>query len=85
MERHGNEVAAVVTEPIMANQGCFMPDAGWLELLQSQTQQAGGLFIMDEVVTGFRVAFGGVQELHQACRRIFRCSARRWPAAHRWG
>jgi glutamate-1-semialdehyde 2,1-aminomutase len=56
-------VAAVVTEPIMANQGCFMPDAGWLELLQSQTQQAGGLFVMDEVVTGFRVALGGVQEL----------------------
>ena len=63
MQRHGSEVAAVVTEPIMANQGCFMPDAGWLELLQSQTQQAGGLFVMDEVVTGFRVALGGVQEL----------------------
>jgi glutamate-1-semialdehyde 2,1-aminomutase len=64
-ERHGNEIAAVVTEPIMANQGCFMPDPGWLELLQSRTQEAGALFIMDEVVTGFRVALGGVQELHQ--------------------
>ena len=63
MERHGNEVAAVVTEPIMANQGCFMPDPGWLELLQSRTQDAGGLFVLDEVVTGFRVALGGVQEL----------------------
>jgi glutamate-1-semialdehyde 2,1-aminomutase len=63
MQRHGSEVAAVVTEPIMANQGCFMPEPGWLELLQSRTREAGGLFVMDEVVTGFRVALGGVQEL----------------------
>jgi glutamate-1-semialdehyde 2,1-aminomutase len=62
MHRHGSEVAAVVTEPIMANHGCYMPEPGWLELLQSCTQQSGGLFVMDEVVTGFRVALGGVQE-----------------------
>jgi len=62
MQRHGSEVAAVVTEPIMANQGCFMPEPGWLERLQSCTREAGGLFVMDEVVTGFRVALGGVQE-----------------------
>jgi neutral ceramidase len=63
MQRRGGEVAAVVTEPVMANQGCFLPEPGWLELLQSRTQAVGGLFIMDEVVTGFRVALGGVQEL----------------------
>jgi len=63
MERHGNEVAAVVTEPIMANQGCYIPNPGWLELLQSRSQEVGGLFVLDEVVTGFRVALGGVQEL----------------------
>ncbi len=63
MDRHGNEVAAVVTEPILANQGCYMPAPGWLVLLQSRTREAGGLFVMDEVVTGFRVALGGVQEL----------------------
>jgi glutamate-1-semialdehyde 2,1-aminomutase len=62
MQRHGSEVAAVVTEPIMANQGCFMPEPGWLQLLQSRTRHSGGLFVMDEVVTGFRVALGGVQE-----------------------
>ncbi len=62
MQHHGSDIAAVVTEPIMANQGCFMPEPGWLELLQSRTQAVGGLFVMDEVVTGFRVALGGVQE-----------------------
>ncbi|WP_374297843.1 aspartate aminotransferase family protein [Sphingomonas sp.] len=62
MDARGQEIAAVITEPMMANQGCFMPDPGWLELLQARSRAAGALFVLDETVTGFRLALGGLQE-----------------------
>jgi glutamate-1-semialdehyde 2,1-aminomutase len=64
MKRHGPELAAVITEPIMANMGCILPRDGYLQLLRSLTQQYGALLILDEVVTGFRYAPGGCQEYY---------------------
>jgi glutamate-1-semialdehyde 2,1-aminomutase len=63
MREHGEELAAVITEPIMANMGCIPPHEGYLQRLQELTQQHGSLLILDEVVTGFRYAPGGTQEL----------------------
>jgi glutamate-1-semialdehyde 2,1-aminomutase len=55
--------AAVIAEPIPANMGVVPPDPGFLEHLRDATAQAGALLILDEVITGFRVARGGAQEL----------------------
>jgi glutamate-1-semialdehyde 2,1-aminomutase len=64
MKQHGPELAAVITEPIMANMGCILPHDGYLQLLRALTQQCGALLILDEVVTGFRYAPGGCQEYY---------------------
>ncbi len=58
-----NEIAAVILEPIVGNAGFIRPNAEWLAALQEQCKAAGTLLIFDEVMTGFRVALGGVQEL----------------------
>ena len=63
MREHGKELAAVITEPIMANMGCIPPRAGYLQRLRELAQEHGVLLILDEVVTGFRYAPGGCQEL----------------------
>ena len=63
MQAHGEDVAAVITEPAMFNAGCILPEPGYLELLRSETERQGALLIFDEVITGFRVARGGAQEL----------------------
>lgn len=63
MRRHGRELAAVITEPIMANMGCILPRDGYLRRVQDLCRGCGALFILDEVVTGFRYAPGGCQEL----------------------
>jgi glutamate-1-semialdehyde 2,1-aminomutase len=63
MREHGDELAAVITEPIMANMGCILPRRGYLERLREVTKEHGALLILDEVVTGFRYAPGGVQQL----------------------
>ena len=63
MGQHGSELAAVITEPIMANMGCVPPRDGYLQRLRELTQKYGVLLILDEVVTGFRYAPGGCQEL----------------------
>jgi glutamate-1-semialdehyde 2,1-aminomutase len=55
--------AAVIAEPIPANMGVVPPDAGFLEMLRESTAEAGSLLILDEVISGFRVARGGAQEL----------------------
>ncbi len=55
--------AAVIAEPIPANMGVVPPDPGFLESLRDSTAEAGALLILDEVITGFRVARGGAQEL----------------------
>ena len=57
------EIAAVVTEPIMCNNSCILPEPGYLEGLRELCTQHGAVLIFDEVITGFRVALGGAQEL----------------------
>src|ERR1700704_2804690 len=64
LRRHGRELAAVITEPIMANMGCILPRDGYLQRLRELTQDCDALLIMDEVVTGFRYAPGGCQEYY---------------------
>jgi glutamate-1-semialdehyde 2,1-aminomutase len=59
----GREIAAVVVEPIAANMGVVPPAAGFLEGLRRVTREHGALLVFDEVITGFRVARGGAQEL----------------------
>ncbi|KPK50582.1 MAG: glutamate-1-semialdehyde aminotransferase [Myxococcales bacterium SG8_38_1] len=57
----GGEIAAVIIEPVAGNMGCIPPDPEWLETIRTETQNHGALFICDEVMTGFRVAWGGAQ------------------------
>jgi glutamate-1-semialdehyde 2,1-aminomutase len=64
LKEHGHELAAVITEPIMANMGCIPPRDGYLQQLRELTQKYGVLLIFDEVVTGFRYAPGGCQEYY---------------------
>jgi glutamate-1-semialdehyde 2,1-aminomutase len=64
MQEHGPKLAAVITEPIMANMGCIPPREGYLQRLRELTQEYGALLIFDEVVTGFRYAPGGCQEYY---------------------
>jgi glutamate-1-semialdehyde 2,1-aminomutase len=64
MREHGRELAAVITEPIMANMGCIPPRDGYLEKLRGLTREHGVLLILDEVVTGFRYAPGGCQQYY---------------------
>jgi glutamate-1-semialdehyde 2,1-aminomutase len=63
--RHGRKLAAVITEPIMANMGCILPRDGYLQQVCDLAHQYGALFILDEVVTGFRYAPGGCQEYYK--------------------
>jgi glutamate-1-semialdehyde 2,1-aminomutase len=62
--RHHEDIAAIITEPIMCNTGCILPEPGYLEGLREITERYGALLIFDEVITGFRVALGGAQELY---------------------
>jgi len=64
LRRHGHELAAVITEPIMANMGCILPRDGYLQRMRELTRDCGALLILDEVVTGFRYAPGGCQEYY---------------------
>ncbi|MDB6134550.1 MAG: pyridoxal phosphate-dependent transferase [Verrucomicrobiales bacterium] len=59
----GHEVAGVIVEAVPANAGLFLPKPGYLDLLRRLTQEYGALLIFDEVMTGFRVARGGYQEM----------------------
>lgn len=56
--QHGKDIAAVITEPLPANNGLLVQPKGWLEALRTITQQHGSLLIFDEVITGFRLRFG---------------------------
>ncbi|GAC1340734.1 MAG: glutamate-1-semialdehyde 2,1-aminomutase [Candidatus Dormibacteria bacterium] len=60
----GHEVAAVIIEPVAGNMGCVAPQAGYLQDLRELTLAHGALLIFDEVMTGFRVAYGGAQALY---------------------
>ena len=58
----GDEVAAVVVEPVAGNMGCIPPRPGYLQALRDITAKHGSLLVFDEVITGFRVAEGGAQQ-----------------------
>jgi glutamate-1-semialdehyde 2,1-aminomutase len=60
-EAHGSDIAAVIVEPVAGNMGLVLPKPGFLEGLRELTTAHGALLIFDEVITGFRVAFGGAQ------------------------
>jgi len=62
-QEHGAEIAAVIVEPVAGNMGAVLPAAGFLNALRDLTSHSGALLILDEVMTGFRVAPGGAQEL----------------------
>jgi len=59
----GSHIAAVIVEPVPANAGLYLPREGFLEVLRQQCSQYGAVLIFDEVMTGFRLARGGYQEL----------------------
>jgi len=63
LSRFGTQVACLIVEPIAANMGVVAPRQGFLEKARELTAAAGALLIFDEVVTGFRVAYGGAQEV----------------------
>jgi glutamate-1-semialdehyde 2,1-aminomutase len=63
-ERHANEIAALIVEPVAANMGVVPPAEGFLQSLREITRDAGALLVFDEVVTGFRLAFGGAQSIY---------------------
>jgi glutamate-1-semialdehyde 2,1-aminomutase len=62
-ESHGHAIAAVIIEPIAANMGVIPPFEGFLSELRELTRHHGALLIFDEVITGFRLCFGGAQNL----------------------
>lgn len=62
-EQYGQEIAAVIVEPVAGNMGLVLPELGFLAALRDITNQFGSLLIFDEVITGFRVAYGGYQTL----------------------
>ncbi|NJN61114.1 MAG: glutamate-1-semialdehyde 2,1-aminomutase [Coleofasciculaceae cyanobacterium RL_1_1] len=57
-----DDIAGVILEPVVGNSGFIIPDAGFLEGLREITKEYGSLLIFDEVMTGFRIAYGGAQE-----------------------
>jgi glutamate-1-semialdehyde 2,1-aminomutase len=57
-----DQIAGVILEPVVGNAGFIPPDAGFLEGLRLLTQENGALLVFDEVMTGFRIAYGGAQE-----------------------
>src|SRR6202162_174916 len=59
--QRGGQIAGVIVEPVVGNMGCVPPQPGFLEALRDITSRHGALLILDEVMTGFRVAFGGAQ------------------------
>jgi glutamate-1-semialdehyde 2,1-aminomutase len=61
-EQNRDEIAGVILEPVVGNAGFITPDAGFLEGLREITQDNGALLVFDEVMTGFRIAYGGAQE-----------------------
>ena len=64
MAEKGKDVAAIIVEPVAGNMGMVPPAPGFLETLREVTQENGSLLIFDEVMCGFRVAYGGAQSLY---------------------
>ncbi|MEW6714570.1 MAG: glutamate-1-semialdehyde 2,1-aminomutase, partial [Nitrospirota bacterium] len=61
-EKAGKDIACVIIEPVVGNSGCIVPKPGYLEGLRSVTKKHGIVLIFDEVMTGFRVSYGGAQK-----------------------
>jgi glutamate-1-semialdehyde 2,1-aminomutase len=64
MEEQGEKIACIIVEPVAGNMGLVPPVDGFLETLREVTEKKGSLLIFDEVMTGFRVAYGGAQSLY---------------------
>jgi len=60
----GERIAALIVEPVAGNMGCVPPQPGYLQALRDVTGRHGALLVFDEVMTGFRVAYGGAQQLY---------------------
>ena len=69
-EDYPEEVAGVIVEPVAGNMGVVPPEPGFLEGLRRLTQDTGSLLLLDEVITGFRVAYGGAQALYDVTADI---------------
>jgi len=61
---HADRIAAVIVEPVVGNMGCVPPAPGFLEALREITARHGALLVFDEVMTGFRLSYGGAQRLY---------------------
>jgi glutamate-1-semialdehyde 2,1-aminomutase len=61
---HGPQIAAIIVEPVAGNMGCVMASVEFRKALRELTRQHGAVMIFDEVISGFRVAYGGAQELY---------------------
>lgn len=61
-EKAGKDIACVIIEPVVGNSGCILPKPGYIEGLRSVTKKHGIVLIFDEVMTGFRVSYGGAQK-----------------------
>ncbi|MCW5889375.1 MAG: glutamate-1-semialdehyde 2,1-aminomutase [bacterium] len=64
LRERGQEIAAVIVEPVAGNMGTVPPAGGFLEALREETARCGALLVFDEVMTGFRLGFGGAQGLY---------------------
>ena len=63
-EKYKGQIACVIVEPVVGNMGCVAPKPGYLQALRIITEREGTVLIFDEVMTGFRLAFGGASELY---------------------
>jgi len=63
-DRIGDEIAAIILEPVMGNVGCIEPQEGYLNFLRNLTEENDSVLIFDEVITGFRLSKGGAQEYY---------------------
>ncbi len=64
VDEHGDDLAAILCEPVPANMNLVPPEEGFLAFLREQADRSGALLVFDEVISGFRLARGGAQELH---------------------
>jgi glutamate-1-semialdehyde 2,1-aminomutase len=63
-QERGDEIACLILEPVAGNMGCVPPNSGFLEAAREVTQGSGALLIFDEVITGFRICYGGAQQFY---------------------
>lgn len=64
MKNYKEEIAAIIVEPVAANMGVVLPEEGFLQFLREITEENGTILIFDEVITGFRLGYGGAQEYY---------------------